>query len=285
MHVHRYIPFVYRGGGRGGRGEGGSTAFLALGAFIFLMVVLLIGSTCTSSMFSSCASVDASSWTISSSTVEREKLSSTAVTETDYYTDEDGSWILSSTKLESGMKTFYRETGVQPYLYILPNGTTTSGEELTEMAEELYDELFEDQGHFLLVFCDNNNGGYTCGYWCGSSAGTVMDDEAVTILSEYLELYYDNLDLSEEELFSKTFESTADHIMSVTVSPLRYVAIIVAVIAGAGIIVFLVRVRRKQNESELEYQKELLSKPLETFGDKDLEDLVAKYESTTNSSK
>ena len=66
-------------------------------------------------------------------------------------------------QLESGMRQFYQETGVQPYLYLLPNGSVTSTTELTAMAEELYPQLFTDEGHFLLVFCDNGAGSYNCG--------------------------------------------------------------------------------------------------------------------------
>ena len=44
------------------------------------------------------------------------------MTETGYYTDADGDWIHNESELVSGLKQFYRETGVQPYVYILPNG-------------------------------------------------------------------------------------------------------------------------------------------------------------------
>ena len=71
---------------------------------------------------------------IQKSTYQREKLPASAVTETAYYTDEGG-WFSNRGKLESGMKAFYRETGVQPYLYLLPNGATTSITELTAYAE------------------------------------------------------------------------------------------------------------------------------------------------------
>ena len=42
--------------------------------------------------------------------------------------------------------------------------------ELTAMAEELYGQLFEDEGHFLLVFCDDGFGSYNCGYAVGAQA-------------------------------------------------------------------------------------------------------------------
>ena len=75
-----------------------------------------------------------------------------------YFTDEDGDWIHDPAKLERGLRHFYEETGVQPYVYILPNGSVRSYQELQSIAQEKYDELFTDQAHFVLVFCDDGNG-------------------------------------------------------------------------------------------------------------------------------
>ena len=70
-----------------------------------------------------------------SSTV-REKLPADAVTKTDWYTDADGDWVHNPSRLTSGLERFYDKTGVQPYVYILPNGTSTSVDELTARAEQ-----------------------------------------------------------------------------------------------------------------------------------------------------
>ena len=161
---------------------------------------------------------------VAKSTVEREKLPASAVQETGYYTDEGG-WFGNANRLEAGMKQFYRETGVQPYLYLLPNGAVTSVSELTEKAEELYPQLFQDEGHFLLVFCDDGHGSYNCGYTAGSMAKSVMDDEAVGILADYLDRYYSDYSISEEEIFSNAFAKTGERIMTVTRSPVVPVAV------------------------------------------------------------
>ena len=195
------------------------------------------------------------------------------MTETAYYTDEGG-WFSNRGKLESGMKAFYRETGVQPYLYLLPNGTTTSTTELTSYAEELYPQLFTDEGHFLLVFCDDDRGSYNCGYVVGSQAKTVMDDEAVAILADYLDRYYNDYSISEEEIFSNTFEDTGERIMTVTKSPLPTVAVCIAVVVGAALVFVTLKKRREQREREQKRAEEILKTPLEKFGDKEVEDLA-----------
>jgi uncharacterized membrane protein len=214
---------------------------------------------------------------VQKSTVEREKLPGSAVTETAYYTDEDGTWISNRSSLENGMKRFYKETGVQPYLYIMTNGSTTSVSDLTTFAEQLYPELFDDEGHFLLVFCDDGRGSYNCGYVVGTQAKTVMDSEALAILADYLDRYYNDMSISEEEVFSLTFEKTGERIMTVTKSPVVPIAICVTVIVVAVLIFVTLKKRREAREREQQRTEEILSKPLEKFGDQELSDLEEKY--------
>lgn len=214
---------------------------------------------------------------VQKSTYAREKLPSSAVTETGYYTDQDG-WFSNRSELESGMREFYRLTGVQPYLYLLPNGSVTSTVELTAMAEELYSQLFTDEGHFLLVFCDDGGGSYNCGYTAGLQAKTVMDDEAVAILADYLDRYYNDYSISEEEIFSNTFAQTGERIMTVTKSPLPVVAVSVTVVVVAALVFITLKKRREQREREQKRAEEILKTPLEKFGDQDVEDLAEKYE-------
>ena len=212
-----------------------------------------------------------------SSTV-REKLPADAVNRTDYYTDEDGDWIHDAGRLTRGLEEFFDKTGVQPYVYILPNGTSTSTAELSAAAEELYPQLFNDEGHFLLVFCDDGNGSYNCGFVSGLQAQTVMDSEAVAILADYLDRYYSDYSISEEEVFSKTFEATGGRIMTVTRSPLPVVAVCAAVVVVAVLVFLTLKKRREQREREQQRVETILKTPLETFGDQDVEDLADKYE-------
>ena len=270
------------GNGNGGNGSGGSNkgggSGLIIAIVVILAVLLVVGvpscSSCTS------GSSDTAAVSVAASTEHREALPSSAAQQTAYYTDEDGDWIHNASKLESGMRAFYKDTGVWPYVYILPNGTTTSVSELTNKAEQLYGQLFTDEAHFLLVFCDDGNGSYTCGYTVGSEAKTIMDDEAIEILGDYLDRYYSDYNLSEEEIFSKTFADTGERIMTVTKSPVVPVAICVAVVVVAGAAVIIVRRRIAHREAEAKRTQDILNTPLEKFSDtdKDVEDLAKKYE-------
>ena len=270
---------VASGGGCGG----------CLGGVVGLVLAALLLALLTTSL-SLCdggsygTSYDRPSYTqqVDSDTV-REKLPAGSVTKTDWYTDADGDWIHSAGRLTKGLEEFYERTGIQPYVYILPNGQTTSGSELTAMAEQLYPELFSDEGHLLLVFCDAGDGTFNCGYTVGSAASAIMDSEALDVLSDELDYAYNNA-ATDEEVFSDAFAETAERIMSAAEDEQRnqtflIAAGVVAVVVAVGFGVRYVVKRRKAKEvEEQERVEEILNTPLEKFGDKDVEDLADKYE-------
>ena len=246
--------------------SGCGTVFVIVAAvlLVLLLVVALGGGSCTGA-------------NVPASTVERTALPAGSVNETGYFTDEDGDWIHDPAKLERGLRHFYEETGVQPYVYILPNGSVRSYQELQSIAQEKYDELFTDQAHFVLVFCDDGNGRFNAAYWAGAMTGSVLDDEAINIFKAYLSQNYDDMGLTEEEIFSDAFADTADRIMTVTPSPLPVIAVCAAVIIVAVVVFLIVRNRRLAEQREAERMQEILNTPLESFADAELADLEKKY--------
>lgn len=265
----------YYGGGGGGNGGGNNRGGSGCGTTLIVVLLVLflfggIGFFLTGTPSSS----------IAKSTVAREALPSNAVTETGYYTDADGDWIHDQSELTAGLRKFYQKTGVQPYVYILPNGESTSVSDLRSRAEALYPQLFSDEGHFLLVFCDDGRGGYNCGYTVGSQAKTVMDDEAVSILADYLDRYYNDSSVSEEEIFSNAFAKTADRIMTVTQSPVVPVAVCIAAVIVIALLVFSLQKRREAKERQRQADEKMWSTPLESFGADEATERAKKYENT-----
>lgn len=270
----------YYGGGGGGNNSGGNGGGSGCGTtlIIVLIVLFLLGGIGFFMM-------DTPSVSVTKSTISREALPSSAVTETGYYTDADGDWIHNQSELTAGLKEFYHKTGVQPYVYILPNGESTSVSDLKSRAEALYPQLFTDEGHFLLVFCDDGYGGYNCGYTVGSQAKTVMDDEAVSILADYLDRYYNDSSVSEEEIFSNAFAKTADRIMTVTKSPVVPIAVCVAAVIVIALIVYSLQKRREAKERQRKADEKMWSTPLETFGTDEAAERAKKYENTDTHTK
>lgn len=179
---------------------------------------------------------------INSSSIEREPIASGLVNETPYYVDELD-WIRDQSTAEDGLKYFYQETNIQPVVYITDNidgDPNPSPEEIDAFANRMYDELFTDEAHLLLVHFENYDFyDYEFSYHTvyGAQAKVLMDTEAEDILFDYLDYYYlqDTDEVSEEQLFSGAFRDTADRIMTVTRSPWIPVALIV----GGIILVYL----------------------------------------------
>ena len=132
--------------------------------------------------------------------------------------------------------------------------------------------------YILLVFCDDNNGNYHCGYTVGSQAKTIMDDEAIAILADYLDRYYNDYSISEEEIFSKSFEDTGERIMTVTKSPAGTIAVCGTIVIAVALVFVALKKRGEQKEKERRQMEDILKTPLEKFGDQDVEDLAKKYE-------
>ena len=280
------------GGFGGGRGCGCAGGFFAA----LLVLALLIGgfSSCERTTYGGMSYGSQTQSASASSSTIREKLTSADVTKTDWYTDEDGTWIHNASKLTSGLEHFYDKTGVQPYVYILKNGTTTSVSELNTKAEELYDQLFSDEGHFLLVFCDDGQESFNYGACLGTKASAIMDSEAQTIFDTELSQAYNSAD-SEEEVFSQAFSNTADQIMSAAESKQTEDNIgkfLIAAVVCAGVVavvVIVIRKRQEKAEKTAKRAEEILNTPLEKFGEdatskKNIEDLASKYEDKSNGS-
>ena len=216
---------------------------------------------------------------ITRSTVKREPLDKAYVNETGYYTDELG-WIRSGSTLEKGMKDCYQETGVQPYLYITDtvNGTTSpTSSDMETACQALYDQLFTDEGHMLLLFQEyNSSGNYNMWYVCGKQAKTVLDSEAMDILMDYVDYYYYS-DLDEDEMFAQAFQKAGDRIMSVTRPAWMMPAIILGVVLLVALLYSWWKKAKQQKNREAEQTKKILETDLSTFEDKELKDLENKY--------
>lgn len=175
---------------------------IIIGFLVFFLIFVLIGS---SFLYEG----------ITKSTVKREPLPKGSVNETEYFYDELG-WIDSVTKLEEGMKYFYTETGVQPFIYITDDvvgkGLLPTIEELKKFANETYDKLFTDEAHLLLIFYEYDSQ-YATYCLTGVQAKSVVDTEGTDILLDYIDRYYYYSTLNESEFFSKSFYDSASRMM------------------------------------------------------------------------
>ncbi len=201
-----------------------------------------------------------------------------------YYTDELG-WISNRRQLERGMESFYEKTGVMPYLYIIDSidgETNPPLNAFTNFANDAYDALFEDrngeidEAHVLVIFQKHYDGEYRTYYLSGIQAKAVIDDEAGDILLDYIDLYYHDRSLDNTEFLAKAFEDAGIAIMKVTRPNWYYPTITIGtfliVVSIVGLIAFVAKKRREKAE----LNKEILSTPLEKFGDIGTDDAAEK---------
>jgi hypothetical protein len=230
--VHRSTP---GNTGKARSGAGCGTVLLVLAILVILGVVVsaVMGQ---GFFFRGYRSDRGITW----STIQRKPLPAGSVNETEYYTDTLG-WIGNRTQMLSGLKHFYKKTGVQPHVYITDKVSglySPTADDLDEFANGLYDELFTDEAHLLLVFFEYGDGRYQTRYVCGTQAKTVIDQEAADILLDYLDRYYYDKSLTDEQFFSVSFADAADRIMTVTRSPWIPVLVWIS-IATVVIVVFV----------------------------------------------
>lgn len=274
------------GGGGGGRGSGCGTVLGVIAVIVVLTFVLSLVLGQTGCSYGGSGRVQEAAGEVPASTVKREPLPSGAVNETGYYTDELG-WISARTTLEKGMKHFYKKTGVQPYLYItdsVPGVTGTPGaSDFGSYANQLYDSLFTDEAHLLVIFYEkqsSDSSSVTRVYWlAGEVADAVIDTEAGDILIQYFDQYYTDDSLSDEEYFSTVFEKAADRIMKVTVSPWLYIGIVLVVLAVLIFVLIGWSVIKNKKRAELEATERVLNTPVEPMKDPNLNELEQKYAS------
>lgn len=239
--------------GWGGPGRRGGTG-------CFSLIVLLI---VVAGFFNQLLPGSSSSQTpeIAVSRTERTPVSGT-ISHADWYLDELG-FIDHDTDLTDGLKYFYSQTGIQPYVVLLQYDPSvwTDGKWNEAAAEEylaqMYHETFSDNGHLIFAYfaCENDSEDMdgTFYLYYGSAAYSIMDDEAETIFWSYFDMNYNNLELSIAEFMGQTFRQTADNIMHISTdgnnNPFMTISVVFAVICViviiAGIIVFT-KMNRKE---------------------------------------
>lgn len=209
---------------------------------------------------------------IQQSTIERSKLDSSLCTRVDTWYQDDINWIHDEKTLLKGLKTFYDKTGVQPYLWITDNINGKAKPNTSDFETALkskYSELFKDEGHVIVCFMESSPSVYATYYWAGSAAKRVIDDEAGEILLDVIDSKYTS-DLSDEEMFSKSFSDAATRMMKVGRTTKQYIILAVAVVAGLGIIVgfiFLLEAKRKSDAEEAEERERILNTDIDEMSD------------------
>lgn len=192
----------------------------------------------------------------------------------------DDGFLQGSYRTEEALEEFYKETGIPLFLYTIakyPSDNSTCD----RYAEEMYDTLFTDENHALLVYYDNVD------WWswvAGNAVAYKMTDKTFNSLVDAFYYYWEQ-DITNDEVFAKGITKFVGEFTgkSLKSAGKAWSAILLVVAIGLllyGGIFYLLATRKIKEKREALEQLEMervLNTPLEKFNDSGVDDLKEKY--------
>ena len=220
------------------------------------------------------------------STIQREKLTDVPMYLNDCVIDELG-WINNPTRLASNLKSFYDETGMQPFIYMRAyDPDLYDDEDMEWFASEWFEDNLYAKGYtnalLYIYFADEDQDGVigpmVIRY--GQRASQIMDAEAESIFWKYLDAKWVQYDEDHtDEMFVDIFNSTAKTIMRVSTTGkdiIKWVLILFVVCAGVGGAIIIIVKKRQAEKERAEETERILNTSMDdlvkTQADKDLLD-------------
>lgn len=260
MHHYHHTPPPPRRGYYGYRRNVYTSSSSGLGTLIACLIVFAV----VIFSFFMIASDDSDV----TSTINREKIENPIPYDNNCIKDELG-YVENTSKLSKNIKNFYNKTGIQPYIYLKSyDETLTSDSQKDNYAQNWYEQNIDNEDTFLFVYYedqDPNEIGYMA-YVNGKQVTSVMDSEAVNIFWNYIDRYWTDNSLSTVEVFTKTFNSTANTIMEKSTTSndiIKIICIIVGIIIVIGGIIYILRMKFKRDKEKAKETVEILKTPLD----------------------
>lgn len=260
MHHYHHTPPPPRRGYYGYRRNVYTSSSSGLGTLIACLIVFAV----VIFSFFMIASDDSDV----TSTINREKIENPIPYDNNCIKDELG-YVENTSKLSKNLKNFYNKTGIQPYIYLKSyDETLTSDSQKDNYAQNWYEQNIDNEDTFLFVYYedqDPNEIGYMA-YVNGKQVTSVMDSEAVNIFWNYIDCYWTDNSLSTVEVFTKTFNSTANTIMEKSTTSndiIKIICIIVGIVIVIGGIIYILRMKFKRDKEKAKETVEILKTPLD----------------------
>ena len=260
MHHYHHTPPPPRRGYYGYRRNVYTSSSSGLGTLIACLIVFAV----VIFSFFMIASDDSDVTT----TITREKIENPIPYDNNCIKDELG-YVENTSKLSKNLKNFYNKTGIQPYIYLKSyDETLTSDSQKDNYAQNWYEQNIDNEDTFLFVYYEDQNPneiGYMA-YVNGKQVTSVMDSEAVNIFWNYIDRYWTDDSLSTVEVFTKTFNSTANTIMEKSTTSndiIKIICIIVGIVIVIGGIIYILRMKFKRDKEKAKETVEILKTPLD----------------------
>lgn len=172
----------------------------------------------------------------------KEKL--TGVPAPTEYISGSSSWTSNPDNLKIAMQTFYEDTGIAPYVYDISNEDAHTADELQKIADDFYEEHFNDEKHFLMVFQAGSDA--LAAYHIGTDAKTILDDAAMKTFNDQLKSAFKNKDVKEADTLAYVYITCSSQVMVTPGSNLTFIIIIAVVLILYGGYNYM---RNKKNSS------------------------------------
>jgi hypothetical protein len=193
----------------------------------------------------------------------------------------------SGSTVKSGLKDFYDQTGIQPYvIFLAPDASLTTDFEKEDWANDFYDENIKEENAFLLVYfgeTPEDGSGYMA-YVSGEEANAILDTEAINLFWGRIDKAWSSFGHSGfDSAISQAYSDTASTIMRVSTTGNDVMKWLLIVILAAVILGWILRMRKEKNRREKERAEEterILKTPVEKFGDNS-DELINKYRDKT----
>ena len=195
------------------------------------------------------------------------------------YTYDDG-FTEGSGMTEAACNEFYIKTGIPLYFYTVKE-YDKSVSTCDNYTIGLYSGLFKDQNHVLIAYYDNVN------WWSwaiGDKVEKYMSEVDVNDLLDEIDYYWDDYSLTNDQVLAKGIASYQEKLTAVKDNGnglavgLIIAGLVMLVVAIYQFINYGSDAKKYEEEAKKLQREIILSKPLETFGNQEVDDLKNKYD-------
>jgi len=192
----------------------------------------------------------------------------------------DNGFTEGSGMTEAACNEFYLKTGIPLYFY-----TVKEYDKAVSTCDNytigLYSGLFKDDNHVLIAYYDNVN------WWSwaiGDQVEKYMSESDVNDLLDEIDYYWDDYSLTNDQVLAKGIASYQEKLTAVKdggngLATLLIIAGLVLLVVGIyRFINYGSDVKKYEEEAKKLEREIILSKPLETFGNQEVENLKDKYD-------
>ena len=192
----------------------------------------------------------------------------------------DDEFTYNGGKTEAACKEFYDATGIPLFFYTV--GEYDKDASTCDIyTAATYDTLFKDENHVIIAYFNNVD---WWSWYYGANVSEYMADGEINDLIDEIYRYWDDTSLSNDAVLAKGIASYQEK-LTASKSSISGLAVVLCI---AGLVMLVVAIyqfinygsdAKKYEEEAKRLQRDLiLSKPLETFGNQEVEDLKDKYD-------